>query len=299
MKPESQTFIVRPAMTAALMTAMLGSAALAGAAYASGGELPGWRPSVTEKLVKLPNSYLKKSLDKDFGKSPLAGAIRDVETEITLKARTLGDLRSAAEQADDDLKVELDHQFLAEKKAYLDLVSQSQDLKRRHLTTRVRLYERVLKKINRTAGAQTKTQAALVEKQVAAQARFERAFDRVDLRLFEQSAASGSKYAREYAKNLSAIKTLAGAIKTRSVNRPPNADGAGDVSKTDFIRQLMTSAEGELALLDQEREIVGYMARLVVLDARALAERMTDYFIDLDGEEDGAGVAQAVDFFIQ
>ena len=86
---------LRPTKTI-LMAVLLVSAAVAGHASANAAA-PGWNPTVTERLVKLPQNILKKTLDRDFQRSPLADAIADVEQNIQLKLQTLDDLRSATD----------------------------------------------------------------------------------------------------------------------------------------------------------------------------------------------------------
>ena len=44
---------------------------------------PTWQPKVSERLVKLPPAYMKKSLDRDFARSALGQAVQDIEREIT------------------------------------------------------------------------------------------------------------------------------------------------------------------------------------------------------------------------
>lgn len=260
---------------------------------------PDWQPAVSEKLVKLPNAYLKKELDKDFANSPLAGALADATESARLKAATLADLNRARGQATGDLRVELDHQFLAEKKAYLDLVAKQQDLKRRQLTVRAAAYERLLSKLGLANSGQTKDQAKLVEQQVAARARFEKSEDRVDLTLFEESVAPDSKYARDYAKNLSAIKQLAAAIDNHAMTRKAQAEAVQGESKPSYLRRLIADTEADLALLNQESEIVGYMAKLVSLDAQALAEDVQDSHPVVEDAPKDTGLASVVNLYIQ
>lgn len=286
-------------LTGAAIALPLATAPLSGAQAQSSAQPPAWRPQVTEKLVKLPNDYVKRALDKDFAGSPLSGALSDVKSEIGLKLQTLADLQGASEQADGELKTELEHQFLAEKKAYLDLVGEQQLLKQRHLQTRVRVYERMLKRTGRANSGQTPAQAKLVEKQVAAKARFEKTQASIDVTLFEQSVAQESKYAKEYSKNLSAIKQLVAAIENHPVTQQTVADQAGQIDRPEFLRQLIADTEADLALVKQEQEIVGFMAKLVSLDAQALAERVSVDVIDIDGEAPEEGLTAAIDFFVQ
>ena len=86
---------------------------------------------------------MKKSLDRDFARSPLGQAVQDIEGEIALKTQTLADLQNAIAQADGEVLVELKHQFLAEKRSYIDMVRQKQDLQRKQVTTRHRVLERL------------------------------------------------------------------------------------------------------------------------------------------------------------
>ena len=70
-------------------------------------EAPTWQPQASERLVKLPPSYLKKSLDHDFSQSELAAAIQASESEIDMKGQTLADFQTGIEQADGELKVDI------------------------------------------------------------------------------------------------------------------------------------------------------------------------------------------------
>ena len=72
------------------------------------------------------------------------------------------------------------------------------------------------------------------------------------------------------------------------------------VSKQDYLRHLLADAESDIAILEQENAVLGYMAKLVALDAMALAEGIEDpSSLALDGsnEEDGVLVS-VVDLFV-
>ena len=88
--------------------------------------------------MKLPARYLKKSLDRDFAKSELGLAIGQVNDDIGFKSRTLGDLNGAIGKADGAVRTELRHQFLAEKRAYLELVAKKHALRRKHVAAKKR-----------------------------------------------------------------------------------------------------------------------------------------------------------------
>jgi len=256
------------AAIALIATAMPANAATDNAA-------PTWRPQVSERLVKLPANYLKKSLDRDFARSALGQAIKDIESEIALKTQTLSDLQSAIEQADGEVQVELKHQLMAEKRAYIDLMGDKQDLQRKQIATRHKLLDRLLKRINRKSGGLSKSRRDLAAKQESARSRFEATASKVDMALFADDAAPQTKYAKEYGKNLQSIQALVSAIQSHPMNAEADLDGE-NISKPEYIRRMIANAESKLALIDQEEQILGYMAKIVALDAMVLAEDIAD-----------------------
>jgi len=257
-----------------------------------------WAPRASEKLIKLPSNFLKKAIDQDYAKSSLATAINETRDRMQLKTKTLEELREAVERAEGDLKIELRHQFLAEKRAYLDLVDEHQNLRRKHASTRIRIYERLLGKIKRKKGGLTPQRIALIEKQNAAQNRFKASIAKVDAKLFRSSMASESKYAREYAKNVAAIEQLVQAINAHPMNEQPDLDKAG-VTREDFVRQLISNNEATIAVLDQEQSILGFMAKLVALDALALSDAVAgDTPAGVETKAAEASVTDAVDYFV-
>ena len=259
---------------------------------------PAWRPNASERLVKLPSTYLKKAIDRDFADSELGTALQDVGSRIGLKAQTLGDLQSATDKADGEVRTELRHQFLAEKQEYIKLMGERQEMQRKHLKTKVRLYERLLRKLERRHQGMTPTKAKLLEQQDTARQRFEGSVAKVDMNLFGSAAVAESKYAREYTKNMSAIEQLVSAIKEHPMSAQLEVDGQA-ISKQDYLRKLIADTEADVAIIDQEETILGYMAKLVALDAMALSEEVgEDEFADGEGEDGELSVSSAVDFFI-
>lgn len=256
-----------------------------------------WQPEITERLVKLPASYLQKTIDRDFAASPLAQAMHDAEGRIGLKVQTLQDLRAAIDKAEGEVKVELRHQFLAEKQAYVELLKQHQDLRRQQLDTRARIYDRLMKKLALETSAQTPEQAKLADQQVDARNRLERTVDAIDSKLFATTAAPDSRYGREYARNLSAMNALIAAIKAHPMTRRDEAE-QGPMTKPEYLRHLVADNEAERSLLTQEGDILGHMAKLVALDATALSEDLApDATADADTPR-ATDVAAAVELFL-
>lgn len=251
-----------------------------------------WRPAATERLVKLPPAYLKKSLDRDFERSALADAMRQGRSDIGLKAGTLNDLKRAIETAEGELAIELRHQYLAEKRAYIDLVSQHHARRKRYLTRRQEVLERLLRQAADSADAPTSaSRAELVAQQRAARDRFAGSVERVDLRLLRDQVAPESRYARAYAENLAAIERLSRAIERHPMNAGATPVAAGD--RRTLLRQMIADTEAERAILDQEETILAFMAKLVALDATGLAEEVG---AGADGQSGpAAGPAHAAD----
>ena len=258
---------------------------------------PTWKPQSSERLVKLPAQYLKKSLDADFAESELGRVLRETDDRIRLKAQTLTDLRSAIERAEGDVETELRHQFLAEKKIFIEMMSEKQGLKRRRAKTQKRVLDQLLARIQREKRGMSPARANLVQSQQAARQRFEGTVQNVDLKILESVSAQESRYAKEYAKNLAAIQQLVAAIEDHPMNR--QLVGQPGLSRHDQIRLMVADAEAELALVVQEERALGYMAKLVALDAAALAEQIdiTTELAEVDGPEQTT-VESAVDFFV-
>ncbi len=282
-------------ITAAIVIAMLMPPAMAAVAP---GEATAWTPASSERLVKLPASYLKKAVEQDFAKSSLAASLGATDNQVRLKVQTLQDLQGAIAQAEGELRIELSHQYLAEKREYLKLIANHQDLRKRRAKTKIRLYERILGKIKRKRGAMTPQRVALVQKQDAARLRFEASVAKVDTKLFRSALTTESRYAREYAKNVSAIERLVAAINSHPMSAQATLDGT-PVSKEDLLRQLIAEDEAELAILDQERSVLGFMAKLVSLDALALTEAVIGEDPTVDQAE-GADheLANVVEYFV-
>ena len=259
--------------------------------------LPSWSPASSERLVKLPPSYLKKSLDRDLADSQLGTAIKNNNENIGHKGNTLSDLQKTIETSEGEMRLELRHQFLAEKRTYLDLMERQIDLNRKQAKTRLRLYEKMLKDFgsknaNKSAGVKQ-----LVEKQTLARDRFKSSIAQVDLKVFETASFPESQYAVKYGQNIQAIEKLLDHVKQHNMNQSLTADGI-EMTKEEFIRHMATEAEAELALADQDDTILGYMAKLVALDAMALSEETMDAELADSPLPSNSSPSQAVPFFM-
>jgi len=261
---------------------------------------PKWIPKASEQLIKLPGDFLKKAVENDFANSSLAAAMSDSDEKIHLKKSTLRDLQAAIERADGDMKTELQHQLLAEKSAYIGQMKTLQALRGDRAKTKIRLYEKLLDKMNLKKRSMTPARMRLVDQQNQARLRMESTASRIDTQLLKTSITAESRYSKEYTRNLTAIENLVQAINAHPMNQQPEIDGQ-PISRQDYLRQLIAGNEAELAVLDQERAVLGYMAKLVSLDALALNEGLHgdyDNTIEVDDGANSNDIASAIDLFI-
>jgi len=254
---------------------LLGS--VAGSVISMPVEAAKWTPRASEKLIKLPGDHLRRAVENDFRRSELASAISNADEKVGYKKSTLQDLKAALNQnagADEEVQMDLEYQLIGEKQAYLSLARERQQLKRKKAQTRIRLYEKLLSKMTRKEASMSPQKALLVDQQKQAQNRFQGSLGKIDTELMQSSVTSQSKYATEYAKNMSAIENLVSAINNHPMNQAPTVDGV-QVTQADFVRNMIAQNQAEIALIDQEDMVLGYMAKLVSLDALALAENIS------------------------
>ena len=261
------------------------------------GTSPDWRPQSSEKLIKLPSTYLKKSIDSHFSESTLSKAIENNRSEGRMKIQSLTDLKGAIHGAEGEVKTELRHQLLAEKQSYINIISQKNQLRWQQLMTKQRLFERMLKKISRQGESITISQKVLIENQDIARKRFENTISKVDLRLFETNTIPESTYARKYSSNMAVIEKLLKKVNDHRMNKAVQVNGHS-LSKKEYIKHLLKDTQSEIAILEQEETILGYMAKLVALDALTLSEEALDAGLSKTDEIISEGPGEVVELFL-
>lgn len=289
--------MTNPSLKLALVALVVGAGLMVSAAAFAA--TPEWQPQASERLIKLPTHYLKKSIDRDFQSSELGTALRTIDDDLRAKGQTLEDLNKAQGRASGAVGVELRHQVLAEKQAYIRMMGDRQDMRRKRLQTQVRLYDRLLRKMQREGYEKGSVKAELIDKQKAARARLERTVTDVDMAIFGEPDAKESKYSTEYEKNRQAIEKLVSAINAHPMNTRAEVDG-DDMNREEYLKQLVQDSEAELAILNQEEMVLGYMAKMVALDALALSEDVADMQAEQGGYDavETTSLSSAVDFFI-
>ncbi len=229
-----------------------------------------WQPLSSERLIRLPAPVMAKALEQDFRNSDLA-------TSLNVSNDSLGDIRNELTQlskklsrAEDREIIPARHDVLKKKSAYLDEMEKYQRYQRQAAETKIKIYEGLLKDLQRNRRrANDPVSREVRAAQLASRARMKANRKRVDDNLFPATVNADSRYAQEYEGNLSKIKQLQVAIRHHKSNNNATLDGE-EVSREAFVRHLLAEAETDIALLDQEDEMLGYMARLVALDAQSL-----------------------------
>lgn len=232
-----------------------------------------WNPKSSERLIKLPINVLEKQLEHDFNKSDLGQAMKATNQEIKGSNAQIKELTESARNADGELLTELQHQTLVAKKQYIENVGEKINIKRKRVNTMLRVYEGMLQKINSDNNFKDEATLELVELQNQATQRFESVITKVDDVIFSDFTAKQSKYSKKYAKNQQAIEQLIAKLDRHDMNVN---QGDNPQNKIEYLQQAIIEVQGELAILEQEETILGYMAKIVALDAMALAETSLD-----------------------
>jgi len=273
-----------------------------------------WQPAASETLIRMPAKYIDASIENSFQKSPLASGIHALDAQIQLEVTRMHESYSvvsemATEHPASEVNIESRHQFLTAKSNYLGLLHEKQQLSERALHKKAALYQRVLAKLKKNkADAENPVSMALIEKQKSARSRLQRSVEQVDSLLSQQvpnrdgattMAYRPSKYQREYGDNLAKVQQLKRAIQEHGGNENPVLDGQS-LNREQYVRYLLGHVDSELALLDQERLMLGYMAKLVALDAQALEHEIA--YVEPDSEaiaiREKVRIANTTDMFI-
>jgi len=234
-----------------------------------------WQPVSSEKLIRMPAKYMDVSVEKNFQQSSLASGIQALDAQIQLEATRMQEAHQGLEGVDGEQTVALRHQFLMAKSQYLELMHEKHQLAELALNKKADIYQRVLQKMqNNKAIASDPIRAELVARQQGARARLTKTVGQVDQLLAQTLSDQPSKYQQEYSVNLAKVERLKQAIQQHSANETPMLEGQS-LNREQYVRYLLSHIDSDLALLDQERLMLGYMAKLVALDAQALEHEIT------------------------
>lgn len=257
-----------------------------------------WKPNLSEKILLLPPQHLEQAIDQDFSQSLLAQDLIDIDSQLNEQVSHIKGLQEVEEQYSGEENVEIRHQILEGKKSYVELMGEQLDLKRSRLSTKLNYLKKLMRKAKRD-GARLAETSELRDLQQQAVARANSVDSKLRDDLFDTSIETESKFSAHYEKNKQAIAQLRSVIESHPMNGQFGSAGAN--SKAGHLNELILSAEADLAIIDMESEILGYMARLLTLDAMSLAEDVQ--YINYNGEQPlGSGdfkePADALEFFL-
>ena len=256
-----------------IIAAMTGiSLTLSGQALAS--SPPGWQPQISEKVLVLPQKQLERAIQRDFAASPLANDMMNVDQQIASEVTNIHSLSENQHLYEGEAAIEVKHQVLAAKRAYIGLMGEQIGMKRKKLETKLRLYQHLTRTARRNDGnlAEQREITAAID---AAQQRAGAVESELREELFYSTNLPESKFSGDYAANRQAIESLRSAIANHPLNKK---DGGIDAprNKIEELQQLAMGVEAQLAILDMEDEVLGYMAKLLSLDAMAFAEEVAE-----------------------
>ena len=228
-----------------------------------------WQPVASEKLIRMPAKYMDASIESHYQKSALASSINGLDAQVQMEVARMQESQQAMANAEGEQAQLLQQQFLTAKSNYLELMHEKHQLTEKVLTKKAALYQKIMKKLQRKKGlVQDPVSVRLVAKQQAARQRLNKASAQVDALLLQQTPGATSQYQLGYSENLAKIEQLKVAIQQKG-NDSPVLDGQA-LTREQYLRHLISGVDSALATLDQERLMLGYMAKLVAMGAQAL-----------------------------
>ena len=256
------------------MMATLTGIALTLSSQALASSPPGWQPQISEKILVLPQKQLERAIQRDFASSALASDMMNVDRQIVSEVTNIQSLSESQHLYEGEEAIEVKHQVLAAKRAYIGLMGEQIGMKRKKLKTQLRLYGH----LTRTARSNDSNLTERREITAAidtAQQRAGAVESELREELFYSTNLPESKFGEDYAANRQAIESLRSAIANHPLNK---ADGGSDAprNKIEELQRLTMSVEAQLAILDMEDEVLGHMAKLLSLDAMAFAEEVAE-----------------------
>jgi hypothetical protein len=233
-----------------------------------------WQPQISEKILMLPSKHLENAVERDFASSPLASDMETLHEDIQSKATAIDKLQENQHLYEGSESLEVTHQIIAGKRDYLEMMSGQLDLKRQQLDTKRSLYQRLMlqAKSSSIRSPQVAQHHLAID---AAHARSSAVETQLRDELFFSTTLEESKFGSEYAENRAAIEKLRAAISNHPANQQIVVNGE-PVTKAEELNGLMLGVEAELALLNMEQEVIGFMAKLLSLDAMAFAEQLAE-----------------------
>ena len=233
-----------------------------------------WQPQIVEKMYVLPPKQLDRVLNNDFRNSSLYLNLKTADDKIKNRYSKIDQLNKSIPQFKGDEQIELKHQVIVEKKEYITDMSERLKIKREHLLTKKRFFEKIKRKTlfqkgNQNFKAQSKFQASR-EKALQRSKKLDKKISNL---LTGNNMSNNSKYFSEYQKTMLAMQKLETKIKSHPKFQE-NDLLLNSENKLESLNVFIDKLESELSVLALKEQVLTKMAKLVSLDAMELADSL-------------------------
>ena len=233
-----------------------------------------WQPQIVEKMYILPPKQLDRVLNNDFRNSSLYLNLKTADDKIKSRYSKIDQLNKSIPQFKGDEQIELKHQVIVEKKEYITDMSERLKIKREHLLTKKRFFEKIKRKTlfqkgNQNYKAKSKFQASR-EKALKRSKKLDKKISNL---LIGNNMSNNSKYFSEYQKTMSAMQQLETKIKSHPKFQE-NDLLLNSENKLESLNVFIDKLESELSVLALKEQVLTKMAKLVSLDAMELADSL-------------------------
>ena len=233
-----------------------------------------WQPQIVEKMYILPPKQLDRVLNNDFRNSSLYLNLKTADDKIKSRYSKIDQLNKSIHQFKGDEQIELKHQVIVEKKEYITDMSERLKIKREHLLTKKRFFEKIKRKTlfqkgNQNFKAKSKFQASR-EKALKRSKKLDKKISNL---LIGNNVSNNSKYFSEYQKTMLAMQKLETKIKSHPKFQE-NDLLLNSENKLESLNVFIDKLESELSVLALKEQVLTKMAKLVSLDAMELADSL-------------------------
>ena len=233
-----------------------------------------WQPQIVEKMYILPPKQLDRVLNNDFRNSSLYLNLKTADDKIKSRYSKIDQLNKSIPQFKGDEQIELKHQVIVEKKEYITDMSERLKIKREHLLTKKRFFEKIKRKTLFQKGDQNfKAQSKFQASREKALQRSKKLDKKISNLLIGNNMSNNSKYFSEYQKTMLAMQKLETKIKSHPKFQE-NDLLLNSENKLESLNVFIDKLESELSVLALKEQVLIKMAKLVSLDAMELADSL-------------------------
>ena len=233
-----------------------------------------WQPQIVEKMYILPPKQLDRVLNNDFRNSSLYLNLKTADDKIKSRYSKIDQLNKSIPQFKGDEQIELKHQVIVEKKEYITDMSERLKIKREHLLTKKRFFEKIKRKTLFQKGNQNfKAKSIFQASREKALKRSKKLDKKISNLLIGNNMSNNSKYFSEYQKTMSAMQQLETKIKSHPKFQE-NDLLLNSENKLESLNVFIDKLESELSVLALKEQVLTKMAKLVSLDAMELADSL-------------------------